>query len=178
MYKIAVVGPESTGKTALSRNLANHYQSIWVPEYAREYVEKLNRQYNYQDIELIAKRQIEQEQSVELQESDRAFVFFDTDLIITKVWFEYCYRKAPEYVEKRLKTGFFDLYLLCYPDLEWEPDPVREHGGDDRIYFFNRYKNEIEKLGKPFIHIQGQGDNRLNNAIKGIEEYLIKKQEF
>ncbi|MDR0371219.1 MAG: ATP-binding protein [Prevotellaceae bacterium] len=175
MYKIAVVGPESTGKTALTQSLANYYRSVRIPEYAREYVEKLNRRYNYQDIERIAKKQIEQEQGVESQENNCKFVFFDTDLIITKVWFEYCYRKVPEYVEERLKTGFFDLYLLCYPDLEWKPDPVREHGGDDRIYFFYRYENEIAKLKKPFVYIQGHGICRLNSAINGIEEYINNK---
>lgn len=172
MYKIAVIGPESTGKTALCRHLAEYYNAVWIPEYAREYVEKINRPYNYQDIEHIAKTQIEQELHFDSQTNDVDFVFFDTDLIITKVWFEHCYRQAPAFIDERLSKGFFDLYLLCLPDLEWEPDSVREHGGEERIFFFDWYEREIKKINKPYIYIQGRGKNRLNKAINGIEKFI------
>ena len=167
MYKIAVVGPESTGKSVLAEQLATYYGSPWVPEYARTYIEKLSRPYNFDDIREIAKVQIVQEEAYETNNPD-PFVFFDTDLIITKVWFDYCYQQVPAFVTDRLKKGFFDLYLLCEPDLPWEPDPVREHG-HDRDFFFDWYKSEIEKMGKPYICINGTGQERIQNAIEGID---------
>jgi len=169
MYKIAVVGPESTGKSALAEQLATHYGSHWVPEYARTYIEKLSRPYNFDDICHIARVQIEQEKAYETN-NPAPFVFFDTDLIITKVWFDYCYQQVPDFVLDRLKSGFFDLYLLCEPDLPWEPDPVREHG-HDREFFFDWYKSEIEKLGKPYAFVNGTGDNRIQNAITHINKF-------
>jgi NadR type nicotinamide-nucleotide adenylyltransferase len=173
MYRIAVVGPESTGKSELSKKLAAHYQSPWVDEYARHYVEQLNRHYTFDDICTIARKQIEDELVYEKEHAE-PYVFFDTDLIITKVWFDYCFQKIPDFVNERLKTGFFDLYLLCEPDLPWQSDPVREHGSD-RDYFFTRYKSEIIQLGKSYVCIRGLGNDRLSNAIKQIDNYFNNK---
>jgi serine O-acetyltransferase len=179
MYKIAVIGPESTGKSELCHALANNFGCEMVPEYARTYVEKLDRHYTYEDVCVIAEKQIEFEKYFEGNNSD-GFVFFDTDLIITKIWFEYCYQQVPAFVEKQLQTGYFDLYLLCEPDLPWEADPVREHG-TDRDYFFGLYRNEIEKLGKPYCLINGIDNLRTDNAINQIKSFFnindMKKQD-
>lgn len=174
MYKVALVGPESTGKSMLTQALARHFASDQVAEYAREYVEQLNRPYTYDDVCAIAQQQIAFEKKYATQQST-PYVYFDTDLIITKVWFDYCYGQVPDFVEKQLQTGFFDLYLLCEPDLPWEADPVREHG-DDRNYFFERYRQEIERIGKPWVSINGQGEARTRNAINEIEHFFNSKQ--
>jgi len=163
MLKIAILGPESTGKTMLASKLADYFQSPWVPEYAREYVEKLTIPYTYEDVCNIARKQIEQE----LLKSTAPYVFFDTELIITKVWFSYRFGLIPDFLTEHLRSGFFDLYLLCSPDLPWEPDPVREHG-EDREFFFNWYKEEIDKTGKPYFIITGTGDLRFQNALNGL----------
>ena len=168
MIKIAILGPESTGKTELARQLAEHYKVPWVPEYARQYVENLKEPYTFEDVSNIALKQIEQEMQIESTNLNAKFVFFDTDLIITKVWFEYCFGKVPAFLTERMKTVFFDLYLLCAPDLPWEPDPVREHG-NDRDFFFDWYKREIEQTLKPYVIVKGIGNQRLNNAIKAVE---------
>lgn len=170
MYKIAVTGPESTGKSALTQALAAHYNCPFVCEFAREYVEKLDRPYNFDDIKAIARHQIEAENYYS-ENKIADFVFFDTELIITKVWFEYCYGEAPDFVHQALMTKYFDLYLLCEPDLAWEPDPVREHG-DDRDYFYERYKQEIILLQKPFFSINGTGQIRIQHAIGAIESFI------
>lgn len=172
MYKIAIVGPESTGKSLLAEQLAKHYHSPWVPEYARAYIESLSRSYDFDDIKHIALKQIEQEVKFETDRGN-PFVFFDTDLIITKVWFEYCYNEVPSFVEERLNTGFFDLYLLCEPDIPWVADSVREHG-HDREHFFNWYRSEIIKLNKPYVIIRGMGENRVNCAVRHINEFFKK----
>lgn len=171
MLKIAILGPESTGKTEIAQALSNFYKAPWIPEYAREYVEKLDREYTHTDVCNIAQKQIAQEKEVESDLSATTnYVFFDTDLIITKVWFEYKYGATPSYVLEQLESGFFDAYLLCAPDLAWQADPVREHG-DDREFFFNWYKTEIEKLNKPYTIITGNGTNRIQNAIAAVEHF-------
>ncbi len=174
MYRIAVTGPESTGKSALTKALAARYGSPHVPEYAREYVEQLGRPYRFEDVVAIAQQQIEAEKQFS-ENNEAPYVFFDTELIITKVWFEYCYGSVPDFLQEALDTGYFDLYLLCEPDLPWEPDPVREHG-EDRDYFFERYKQEIELLGKPYFSINGTGEARVNNAISAIESFFNNKK--
>jgi NadR type nicotinamide-nucleotide adenylyltransferase len=169
MFKISILGPESTGKSALAKSLSEHFNSPWVPEYAREYVEKLTLPYTYNDVCNIALKQIEEENFYNNKfDFNHKYVFFDTDLIITKVWFEYCYQKVPDFLIEQLNKKTFDFYLLCYPDLPWEADTVREHG-HDREFFFNWYKSEIERIGKPYLIITGIGNVRIQNAINGIQ---------
>ena len=172
MLKIAIIGPESTGKSKLTQALAAHFRSPYVLEYAREYVENLGRKYEFSDVCAIAKKQIEQELFYENKFSQKAdFVFFDTELIITKVWFEYCYGKIPDFLTERLEQRFFDFYLLCAPDLVWKADAVRENG-DKRDFFFEWYKREIEYLGKPYVIITGKNEKRTQNAISAIENFI------
>ena len=82
--RIVLTGAESTGKTALARQLADYYHTIYVPEYAREYIENLNRPYEYNDIEQIAKKQIKLENE-SIHKANR-YLFLDTALIIIKIW--------------------------------------------------------------------------------------------
>lgn len=170
MLKIAIIGPESTGKTELCEALASHYRCKWESELAREFVENLGREYTFDDVVEIATLQVEQEKKYENIISNDEFVFFDTDLIITKVWFAYKYKNVPDFVEERLSARFFDFYLLTEPDLPWVYDPVREHG-DDREFFFDWYENEIKALGTHYTKVGGVGDTRVLNAIKAIDEF-------
>jgi NadR type nicotinamide-nucleotide adenylyltransferase len=168
MIKVAILGPESTGKSSLAKSLAEYFNTDWVPEYAREYVENLAGPYTYEDVCTIAKKQIEQEIKYKTNSTEKnEYVFFDTELIITKVWFEYKFGLVPDFLNEQLATGFFDYYLLCAPDLPWIPDPVREHG-NDREFFLNWYKKEIEQLEKPYSIITGIGNQRIENALEAL----------
>ena len=174
MLKVAIIGPESTGKSELTKALANHFQTPWVEEYARGYIQKLDRKYDFSDVSNIAQKQIEQELFFENEyEGNSDYVFFDTELIITKVWFEYCYKRVPDFLTDRLEKRFFDFYLLCATDLAWVFDPVREHG-DDRDFFFDWYKCEVEQLQKPYAIVTGTGSERLQNAISAVQEFTRK----
>lgn len=172
MFKIAILGPESTGKSTLTESLAVHFRSAMVSEYAREYIENLTVPYTYDDVCNIARKQIEQELFY-AENQNTEFVFFDTELIITKVWFDYKFGKIPDFVTERLNAGYFDLYLLCEPDLPWEADPVREHG-TDRDFFFEWYKREIEQTRKPYVIVNGTGPERLKNATLAINSFCKK----
>jgi NadR type nicotinamide-nucleotide adenylyltransferase len=162
--RIVVTGPESTGKTELSFNLAKRLNTIFIPEYAREYVENLNRPYTYSDVESIARFQIVQEEMFE--ERAQNLLIFDTWLIITKVWFDLVFGKCPEWVISHIKSSHIDLFLICKTDLPWIPDPVRENGGEKREELLQLYCDEIKSFGFPYELVEGIGPIRTENALK------------
>lgn len=163
MKKIIITGPESTGKSTLTAGLASHYKAMQVNEYARNYIENLNRKYNYDDVVHIAKTQIKQ---LSKNYEENKIVFFDTGLIITKVWFEKVFNKVPSFVYKALENIKIDMYLLCFPDLEWKADNVRENGGEKRILLFNEYEKQLSGYGFNYSIISGLENQRLLNSIK------------
>ena len=164
--RIAISGPESTGKTTLAKQLAEFYGGQYIPEFAREYVEKLPHHYTFDDVEAIAKVQVEQYQATKL--SSEHLFFFDTWLIITKVWFNWVFGRTPEWLDNQIRDCPIDFFLLCRPDLPWEADPVRENGGENRLKLFDQYRNELNHYGFNFAEIGGIGDDRLQSAIAAI----------
>lgn len=169
MPRIVITGPESTGKTRLSIMLANYYQCRLIPEFAREYIQKLNRPYEKEDVITIGKEQLERYNEI-IQTGEN--VFFDTWLIITKVWLKVVFKSDENWINNTIKEGKIDLYLLCATDLPWEPDSVRENGGQMREILFEMYKNELVTQRLPFRIIRGNGDERVNNAISAIDKYF------
>lgn len=161
-----ITGPESTGKTTLSEDLAMKTGGLLVPEYARSFIEKLNRPYGYQDVEYIAREQIKLRNEYSSNTSD--WIFFDTDLIITKVWFEEVYGNVPDWLESEIQKNKVDLYLLCSTEPSWVQDSVRENGGERRLYLFKRYEEELKRYNFPFYIVRGLGEQRFRNALKGI----------
>jgi NadR type nicotinamide-nucleotide adenylyltransferase len=168
--KIALIGPESTGKSELSEKLALHFNTEWVQEYARTYVATLNRPYELNDIITIAKKQIEIEKEKEKSAND--FLFIDTELIIAKVWAEDVYNTCPDFILQELEKQQYDLYLLTLPDLPWIDDGIRENP-HRRDYFFNAYKKELTQRQFNFVEISGLGEQRLQNALKAIKALTV-----
>ncbi|MDX9880522.1 MAG: ATP-binding protein [Prolixibacteraceae bacterium] len=159
--KIAVTGPESTGKSLMAKHLAAKFGGIFVPEYAREYIQAIHRPYSYNDIETIARRQVQQYNE---QKNENIPVFFDTWLIITKVWFDWVYQRVPGWLEENIRSCPVDLFLLMQPDIPWEADPARENGGENRLKLYHRYKQELENYGFGYAEIGGTGPQRYRNA--------------
>lgn len=157
MYKIGVIGPESTGKTSLARYLAKRYNAVYVPEYARTFVEqKGTTKVSYEELCTIARHQIEEMER--LRGSGQEVAVFDTELIVTKVWFEYAFQKAPEWLDSAIRNYPMDVYLLTYPDLPWVPDPARSNGSDEiRKELFDRYEADIQALEIPYYIIRHEG---------------------
>ena len=104
-----------------------------------------------------------------------AFFFFDTWLIITKVWFRWVYERVPEWLENEIKLCPVDLFLLCRPDLPWEADQVRENGGENRIRLYNEYLVQLRNYGFNFVEIGGSGEERLANAVSAIRNFSGQK---
>ena len=148
MHKIIVTGPESSGKTTLCKALSKHFNLPFSKEYAKEYLDALNRDYNQDDLLNIAKGQLQAENGIQL---------LDTDLITLKIWSEYKYDSCDKWIltqiEKQKTENRF--YLLCKPDFPWEADPLRENP-TNRNELFEIYKKEIESLGHDYFIVQGE----------------------
>lgn len=164
--RIAIVGPECTGKTDLARFLAQQYQTRWVPEFAREYLENLNREYVQPDLTEIAKGQLALEDSLAKQANQ--FLFCDTNLIVIKIWSEFKYHSCDPEIIKLLQQRTYDLHLLTDVDLPWEDDPLREHP-DKREELFKLYESELQKSNTKFVTIRGDYATRRTKAVEAIE---------
>lgn len=159
---IVVTGPESSGKTTLSKQLSEALNGEWIAEYAREYVAELDRPYTIEDIIAIAEGQ-----KLKFDQAKNEIIVSDTAFLVLKIWSEYRFEQAPKIVEDYLKDTYVDLYILCHPEIPWEYDPLRENP-DDRIELFERYRSELEKMRAPYIIVQGKEQERLDRVL----EYL------
>jgi len=167
IIKIAITGPESTGKSTVCKHLANHYQTVWVPEFAREYINQLDRPYEYKDLLEIAKGQLESEQQ-KLKYTNR-YLIYDTELLVIKIWSEYKYGKVDPFILREYQKQNFDLYLLSDIDIPWTFDPQREHP-DKRQFFFKWFEKELQAKKANYRIIYGSEDERLQMAIHFIEQ--------
>ena len=169
IIRIAIVGPESTGKTTLAGQLAKYYRTVFVPEYAREYIEHLQRPYSIDDIVAISKLQMELEDELAIKANK--LLICDTNLLVTKIWAEFKYGLCPQWIKENYQERQYDLHLLCKIDLPWEADPQREHP-HLREELFATYKHELDKQDKPYHIISGLNEIRLQQATKAIEGIL------
>ena len=171
MNKIVVTGPESSGKTTLSRALAEELQTLWLPEYARFYLSRYGPAYEQEDLLRIARGQRQWEETWS-RHSPHAIIL-DTSMLVLKIWSEYKYASCHPWILEQLEGQPADLYLLCRPDMPWEPDPLRENR-NDRSILFERYQKELEHYGFPYIILSGSLSQRLEHSMKKIRT-LIKK---
>lgn len=169
LKRIALLGAESTGKTTLARSLALRFQTVWVPENAREYMNIHPGAYSMQDIEEISKEQLAQEKR--LQSSANQVLIVDTELIISKVWCVDVFGTCPAWIEEEILKHKYDLYLLTANDLPWVADPVRVNA-QRRDYFFNWYKRELENYNLPYEIVTGRYEARLLSAITSIRKHF------
>ncbi|GAB2769910.1 NadR type nicotinamide-nucleotide adenylyltransferase [Hymenobacter luteus] len=173
MLRVALTGPESTGKTTLSRALAEHYHTAWAPEYARQYLEERGPNYTLADLEEIARGQLDAEYAAAAAASriGKPLVFFDTDLLVIKIWAEHAFGHCPEWIRRQMEVQRYDLVLLLNVDLPWEPDPLREHP-NHRQYFYELYQRELRDQFANFAEISGSPAQRLDAACFHIDALL------
>ncbi|HPF51561.1 MAG TPA: ATP-binding protein [Draconibacterium sp.] len=175
-YIVALTGAESTGKSTLAKVLAEHYHVPFVPEFAREHVRSLHGKYTFNDVEFIAHKQIEQYEK--LLSEQHPVIILDTWLLITKVWFDVVFNRVPEWLEENIIKHKVDLFLVCDTDLPWEPDDVRENGGENRNKLQQRYIDEIKNKQLRYKLVQGSGQIRTQNAIDLIQNERYKDQQI
>jgi len=170
--RIAIVGPESTGKSTISEQLANHYQTVWVPEYARGYCEKLTAPCTWEDEINMFRGQLELEE--QMAANANRLLICDTTFITVKIWSDHMFGSAPQEVLDKLPQHSYDLYLLMNIDLPWEEDPLRDFP-DMREHFMEVWHTELRSLNANYSLISGSDVERLQNAIQCIDSFMINK---
>jgi NadR type nicotinamide-nucleotide adenylyltransferase len=168
LKKVAIVGPEASGKTKLTEALARHYQTSYAAEYARDYLLNIGLSYQKEDLLKIAIGQLIAEDDAIEKASE--FVFFDTNLLVIKIWSLFKYGSVEQRILNLHQSRKYDFYLLLTPDLVYEEDPLRENPSfEDRKALFKQYQNEIIEENVPFSIISGLGDERLKAALKFLD---------
>jgi NadR type nicotinamide-nucleotide adenylyltransferase len=186
--KIVILGPESTGKSSLCEQLAIHYKTLWVPEYARAYLLKHGMNYSYQDLLTIAKGQLALEDKYieRLQEStinqlsidnssanQSGILFIDTNMHVMKVWCEFVFNKCHDWILHQIADRTYDLYLLCSVDLPWVADQLREYPDiESRQKLFHIYKDMMINQPVTWVEITGNYAQRLERAIDAVNHLL------
>lgn len=155
MIRIAITGPESSGKTTLAKDLAMIPNASLVPEFARTYLEERGGHYQQEDLLPIAKGQLEG-----LEQANGEVVICDSDFLVIKIWSEVKYGSVDPEIRRLYEETHFDLLVLCTPEMPWEYDPLRENP-NDRDTLFDLYTAELERAGKPFIKVKGNPGERL-----------------
>ncbi|MDR0969846.1 MAG: ATP-binding protein [Lentimicrobiaceae bacterium] len=175
MLKIAITGPESTGKSSLAKSLAEIYGVKAIPEYAREYLSNFELPYTIDDIVKIAR---EQERLIkEKATTSDKILIADTELLVCKIWTIFVFNKVPEFIRKAFAEQQFDLYLLCDIDLAWEADPLRENPSkSERKQLFEMYRVALEQANCCYAIISGKDEQRVQNAIKMIGALIEKNK--
>jgi NadR type nicotinamide-nucleotide adenylyltransferase len=175
--KIVIIGPESTGKSSLCEALARHYQTDWVPEYAREYLTQHGMDYRPEDLLVIARGQLalEDRHVAEAEVAGRRLLFIDTDMYVMKVWSEFVFGRCDPWILGQIVQRQYDAYLLCRTDLPWADDPLREYpDGSSRDRLFHIYKDCLVNQSTPWAEIGGQGEDRIAAGVAAVERLLLQ----
>jgi len=174
IVKVVLFGPESTGKTTLSEQLAKYYNTTWVPEYAREYLQakwdKEKKTCEPSDLLPIAEGQMKLENALSKKATN--LLICETDILETKVYSEaYYVGHCDPILEKYALENTYDLYLLTYIDIPWEKDDLRDKP-NEREKMFIYFKETLEKYSRNFITLKGDKKERLTTAINHIDKLL------
>ncbi|MBL7696733.1 MAG: ATP-binding protein [Chitinophagaceae bacterium] len=171
--RIVILGPESTGKSTLCEQLAAHYNTLWVPEFAREYLLKNGPSYTYDDLLIIARRQLalEDEMAASLH---RPLLFVDTDMYVMKIWCEFVFGRCHQWILDRIIERTYSLYLLCNIDLPWVRDELREYPDlEPRTRLFNIYRDNMINQHVPWKLISGNNEERFQTAVTAVNRLLV-----
>lgn len=183
MKKIVIIGPESTGKSTLTHLLAQHYGTLACPEYAREYLMKHGKHYSYDDLLIIAKGQLAEEEKYELAvknqrskglNGDSPILFIDTDMYVMKVWCEYVFGKCHQFILDEINVRKYDAYLLCNIDLPWIKDELREYPDEQpRKELYHIYKDILINQNTSWTEISGNYENRFLTAVDFVNTIVL-----
>ncbi len=193
LIKVVIIGPESTGKSTLCEMLAQHFDTEWCPEFAREYLMTNGTDYEYEDLLTIAKGQValeeeysqhavyrssftadEKKQILGQQSTvDSQLLFLDTDMQVMKVWSQYVFNDCHTWILNRIAERPYDLYLLCKPDLPWVKDELREYPDEKpRQELYHIYRDILIQQHVPWMEISGDYDERLQKAVMAVNQLI------
>ena len=193
LKKIVVIGPESTGKSSLCEELAQHFDTLWCPEFAREYLLTNGMDYDFDNLLTIARGQLALEDEYALLvnksfdqstkekpgthlpagQAGAPLLFIDTDMYVIKVWEEFVFGKSHSWVIDQIVERKYDCYLLCNVDLPWVKDELREYPDlETREKLYHIYKDIMINQSVPWVDISGDYDARLTKAITAVKQFM------
>ncbi len=196
--KVVVIGPESTGKSTLCEMLAQHFNTLWCPEFAREYLLTNGRNYDLDDLLIIAKGQLALEEEylqmlappfepnsgeaaiitglqppADVQHEIPRLLFIDTDQYVMKVWCEYVFNDCHNWILRRIAERPYDLYLLCKPDLPWVKDDLREYPDErPRQELYHIYRDILLNQQVSWAEVKGSYSQRFEMAKNAVMTLL------
>jgi NadR type nicotinamide-nucleotide adenylyltransferase len=165
--RIAVTGPESSGKSTLAQDLAVLLKGVCIPEYARTYLENNGSHYSEQDVLDIGLMQYQLNHSPD----NKGIVICDTEMLVIHIWMQVKYGQTNPQIIEHLLNQRFDHYFLCKPDIPWEFDPLRENP-NNRWELFERFEKELKRLSFPYSIVCGSPFERLSQCQKRIHQLL------
>lgn len=174
IIKMVLFGPESTGKTTLSKQLAAHYRTLWVPEYMREYLElkwkSKGELVEREDLVPIAEGQLCSERAA--LEKVNNLLICDTNLLELEVYSKYYYDGfSPSFIREEVAKDTGSFYLLTYVDTPWEEDILRDRP-NNREEMFSIFEAELKKRNLPYRILKGDLEERFKKATTIIDSML------
>jgi NadR type nicotinamide-nucleotide adenylyltransferase len=175
VYKIVVIGPESTGKSTLCQQLSDHFNTDWCREYARSFLLKHGTNYSFDDLLQVAKGQTKAEDDFieAMLQQQKKVAFIDTDMYVMKVWCEFVFGKCHSYILNEILHRSYDGYLLCKPDLPWVQDELREYPDlKTRTLLYHHYRDILINQSTPWYEVNGVDPKRTDGAIEWVKQLL------
>ena len=188
LIRIVVIGPESTGKSSLCEALAEHFNAVWCPEFAREYLTSHGKDYTCDQLDEIARGQLKLEDehaalaslqwlNQEEHVTPKPLLFVDTDMYVMKVWCEFVFGKCHAWIQEEISKRKYDLYLLCNTDLPWQQDHLREYPDlETRESLLGIYRDLLKHQFVPWEEISGTGPDRIETAIRAVQTHVLNKR--
>ena len=172
MYRVVIIGAESTGKTTLAEQLAAHFKAPLSREFVRDFVESIDRPIHVKDLEVIMEGQINYE-SEACKYSPR-LVFHDTNLLSNSIYADYYFKQQPKALGSAISLTKYDLYLFCQNEIPWQPDGEQRDSPQARDEIHQAFKKHLADCPVPVIQIKGNPEDRFHQAIYAIRECLSK----
>jgi NadR type nicotinamide-nucleotide adenylyltransferase len=174
LYRVVLIGPESTGKTRLAEDLAERYGVPWAPEFAREYAEWRTTPLTFADVDAIGHGQKQGEDATLAQAARLGvpLIILDTDLVSTVVYSRHYYGDCPTWIEDEARGRLADLYLLHHTDVPWVAEGLVREQPERREELLGRFRATLRDLSAPVVPVRGDWEERRRIAVGCIDRLL------
>lgn len=172
MKVLVLTGPESSGKSWLSEEIQRQFGGVLVGEYVRQYIDEVQRDTVYADIDVIAHEQLAREDAARAVKP--ALLILDTHLLSNILWSRTLFNDCPAWLEAALVERQYDLHLLLSPDgVEWVGDGQRcQPDLGERQAFFEASRQWLLAHGQPFAVIEGSWSDRNDHVLQRVARLI------
>lgn len=173
MIRIVLTGAECTGKTSLAKALSGYYGEPWTGEFVRQYVDTLDRELRREDLDPIARGQLETEDRA-LDQAEQ-LILHDTNLLSSILYANHYFGEQLEWANEHFLSRDYALYLLCSPDgIEWQPDPGQRESPTVRAELHKKFQESLGRLRLPHVELTGSQEERFGEAVLAIDKFVKK----